>query len=513
MDNKTENTKRLAKNTLLLYLRSLFNLFVALYSSRLVLQALGVEDYGIYNAVGGFVSMFWLVNGSLSSAVSRFLTFEIGRKDAEQTNKVFSLSLNLFLIMGVIVILLAESFGIWFLQNKMTIPEGRENAAFWVFQFSVVTVITGFIIVPYNAAIIAHEKMTIFAFLGIGETLAKFFIALFLVYGSYQTDRLFLYALLWLLATLSMQSVAIVYCRRSFSECRFRRFFEKSLFKQLFSFAGWNFIGSVSGTFSGQGVNVVLNILFGPVVNSARGLTGTVSNTVSIFVNNFTTAIRPQVTKAYAAGESDYMKFLVFRGCKFSFFIMFFFALPLCLETAYVLDLWLVEVPEHTMNFIRLSILISLIDLQYHYFGMAQLATGNIRKYELVKSVIVFMNFPLSYGLLKLGLPPEVVYMVAMLLSFCMMAWTLYIVNKSLGFTLKEIVTNVYSRIYLVVLTASPIPIFLHLVLPYGFLRFFIVGCLCVVCSGLSMYWLGCNPGERQYILSSFKSYLSRFRS
>ena len=513
MENKNDNTKRLAKNTLLLYLRSLFNLFVALYSSRLVLQALGVEDYGINNAVAGFVSMFWLVTGSLSSAVSRFLTFELGRNDAERTDKVFSLSLNILLVMGLVVLLLSESFGIWFLRNRLNIPDGRDYAAFWVFQFSVLTVITSFIIVPFNAAIIAHERMNIYAFLGIGETLVKLFIALFLVYGSYSIDRLILYSLLWLIATLSMQGITFVYCRKSFPECRFRLLFDKPLFKQLFSFAGWNFVGKISGTFSGQGVNVVMNIIFGPVINSARGLAGTVGNTVAIFVNNFTTAIRPQVTKAYATGDLDYMKFLVFRGCKFSFFIMFFFALPLFLETAYALDLWLVEVPEHTMNFIRIALLSSLIDLHYLYFGMAQHATGDIRKFELVNSLLIFMIFPLSYILLKLGFAPEISYYIGVFISLSMMVWTLSLVHKTLGFSFREIISNVYSRTYLVVLTASPIPILVHCLMPYGFLRFICVGCVSVLCCALSMYWLGCNKGERDYILSAIKSYLARFHS
>ena len=512
MSERIENTRRIAKNTLLLYLRSLFNLFVALYSSRLVLQALGVEDYGIYNAVGGFVSMFWLVTGSLSSAVSRFLTYELGRKNQERIDKVFSLSLNLLLAMALVVLVLAETFGVWFLQNKMIIPEGRESAALWVLRLSVLTVMTGFLIVPYNASIISHERMTIFAYLGIGETVIKLCIALFLVYGHYSLDKLILYALLWTTATLIMQGTAIVYCRKNFKECRFRRFFDKSLFKELFSYAGWSFLGSISGTFSGQGVSVVLNTMFGPIINTARGLASTVGNTISIFVNNFTTAIKPQVTKAYAAGDLDYMKFLVYRGSKFSFYIMFFFALPMCLETVFVMDLWLVEYPEHTINFVRISLFTNLLNLLYLFFTMAQQATGDIKRYQIVISVISFLNFPLAYIFLKVGMSPEIVYVIAAALSVCTIIWTLMTVKKSLNFQFHDILKDVYSKLLLVVLSATPVPLVLHCILPYGWMRFLIVGTACVICSCASIFWLGCNKGEREYILNAVQSYLKRFK-
>ena len=512
MNDKTENTRRLAKNTLLLYGRSLFNLFVALYSSRLVLQALGVVDYGINNVVGGFVSMFWLVTGSLSGAISRFLTYELGRGDQRQLDKVFSISLNILLVSALIALILAETFGVWYVRNRLNIPDDRDAAALVVFHFSILTVITGFILVPYNASIIAHEKMGFYAYVGIGETLIKLVIAIFLVYGKYTVDRLILYSLLWTLATLAMQGAAMLYCRKHFTECRFRMIFEKKTFLDLFSYAGWSFIGSISSTFSGQGVSIILNRMFGPVINAARGLTGTVANTIAIFVNNFSMALKPQVTKAYATGELDYMKFLVFRGSKFSFFIMFFFVLPISLETAYVLDLWLVEYPDHTISFIRLSMLTNTCNLMYLYFTMAQQATGDIKRYQLVISIFSFIIFPLSYVFLKLGTPPEIVYVIGFVISLCITAWTLITVKKSLGFRISEAFRQVYFKLFLVVLTATPVPLILHLLLPYGLVRFLIVGTACVLCTCMSVFWLGCNVGEREYILNSASNYLKRFR-
>lgn len=512
MEITAENTRRIARNTILLYIRSLFNLFVALYSSRLVLQALGVVDYGINNVVGGFVSMFWLVTGSLSSAVSRFLTFELGRDNKERLDKVFSLSLNILLMMSALALILAETFGIWFLQNEMTIPPERAAAAGWVFQFSVFTVISGFIIVPYNADIIAHERMGLYAWLGIGETLIKLFIALFLVYGHYSMDRLILYSLLWMLSTFAMRGVAIFYCHKNFSESRFRWIFDKGLFKELLSFAGWTFAGSISSTFSNHGVNIILNTVFGPVINTARGLAGTVGNAISIFVNNFTTAIKPQVTKAYASGNMDYMKSLVFRGCKFSLYIMFFFTLPLCLETVFAMNLWLRDYPEHTIAFVRLALIISMCDLLYLYFAMAQHATGDIKRYKLVISVISFMVFPLSYIMLKAGLAPEIVYIVAIAMSLCSTVWTIMTVKRSLGFTFSEIFRRVYAQLLIVILSSTPIPLALHLMLPFGYVRFLIVGTVCVICSTVSILWLGCNEREREYIFGEAKAFLKKFR-
>ena len=313
MVDKQENTKRLAKNTILLTLRSVFNLFCSLYSSRLILQALGVEDYGIYNAVGGFVSMFWLVTGSLSTAIGRFITVELGRGDKEQLKKVFSMSLNIMLCFGIVVLLLTESFGMWFLHNKMTIPAGREVAAFWVFQISVITIISSFAVVPFNAEIISHERMGIYAYTGIAETLLRLFLALFLVYGSYRMDTLILYAIAIMLTTLGIHAFAITYSCINFSECRFRPFFDKKMFKEMFGYANWHFIEKISTTFSGQGVNMAINVFLGPIINSARGLAGTVDSVLSIFVKNFTMALTPQITKSYAAGEWDYMKMLTFR--------------------------------------------------------------------------------------------------------------------------------------------------------------------------------------------------------
>ena len=511
MQNASENTRRLAKNTILLTLRSLFNLFCSLYSSRLFLQALGVEDYGIYNAVAGFVSMFWLVTGSLSSAIGRFITIELGKGDQDRLHKIFSMSLVLMVGFGLLVLVLTETFGLWFLQNKMTITPGREGAAFWVFQISVLSVITSMAVVPFNAEIIAHEKMGIYAYTGIAETLFRLLLALFLVYGTYTADTLIFYALGMLFATLSIQVFAFGYCRRFFKECRARFYFKWQMFKEMFTYAGWVFVERISQTFSGQGVNMAINVFLGPVLNSARGLAGTVENVVTVFVRNFTMALSPQITKSYAAGEIEYMKMLTFRGAKFSYFILLFLSLPLFLEADFALSVWLTEIPPHTANFTRISLLLSQINIIDGIFRMPQDATQNIRRYKILISIIIFFSFPLSYLALKLGMAPEWIYIILLILAIPRIFVIQKTVAKTFSISLKTFVWPLYLRMFLVTLCAAAIPVVIHYQLPFGWGRALTVGVTSVLCVAAAAYWLGCNLSERAYVREKASAFMKKF--
>lgn len=504
MVGNSNDTRRIAKNTLFLYARSLFSLFVSLYSSRLILQALGVDDYGVYNVVGGFVSMFWLVSGSLSSAVTRFLNFAMGKGDEEQLRKVFSMSLNILLVLAIVVLILTESFGIWFFNHKMNIPAGREDAAFWVFQFSVITVMSGFSVVPFNAAIVAHEKMGVYAYLGIAEALIRLIIALVLVYGTSHADKLVLYALLWLIATLMMQGAAAFYCVRLFPECRFKIVFDPRLFKEMIGFSGWKFLGSISHTFSGQGVNVALNMAYGTAINAARGLTGTVSNAVGIFYNNFILALNPQITKSFAAGDMDYVKSLSFRGTKFCFYIMFLFALPLFLEIKFVLGIWLVEVPNHTANFIRLSLIITLIDLHSAVFNMVLFASGKIIIFQLLTSIMIFLNFPASYLALHWGAVPEITYVINIFVVTVNVFISLWLVHSIIGFSIREIIGKVFSRMTLTAIISIIPPLVIHLLFPFGWKRFLLTLATSLACTIPAVLYIGCSRQERTTLLYDY---------
>lgn len=501
MSSHKENNKRLAKNTVLLYIRSFFSLVISLYTSRLILQTIGVDDYGLYNVVGGFVSMFWLVSGSLSTATTRFLGYEMGAGNRENLGKTFSMSLLIMAGLALVVIVLTETFGLWFVFNRMTIPPGRETAVLWVFQCSILSVVSGFLIVPYNSAIVANEKMSIFAYIGIAEAILRLVIALLLAYGNITADKLILYAVLWLAATLLIQITTSLYSRRHFEECRLRIVWDKDLLKKLIGFTGWHFLGKVSGTFSGQGVNMILNVVFGPAVNAARGLAMTVNNTVNIFVYNFTISLNPQITKAYAGGDAVYTKSLVFRGMKFSFFILYLIVLPLFLEAPILIDLWLGETPEHLIPFLRLILILNLTAPFHTILAMGISASGKIRDYMIVMSLLDFLIFPASYVMMHNGFSPEWVYIISIIVGLLQIINALFFSQRILGFRVAEIVSGPYIRMIAVMLVSFILPTFLHQFMAEGWGRFFVV-CFCsAICVAGSAICIGCNKEERKAIL------------
>ena len=508
MQDKQENTKRLARNTMFLYFRSIFCLVIQIYTSRLILHALGVDDYGINNAVAGFASMFTLVTGSLSSAISRFLIYEQGTGNTVRQRQVFSIALNLMITFALIIFILSQTFGTWFVQQKMTIPPGRETAAIWAFRCSVLTVMTSLIVAPFNSAILSHEKMDLYAYISIAEAVMRLGMALFLTFGTYTLDRLILYTIICTLISWSLQGFTIAYTAIHFSECRFKLYFDKKLTGELFSYAGWNFIGNVSGTLSGQGVNMLINIFCGPAVNAARGLSNTVSRSIGMFVNNFMTAIGPQITKAYAAKDMPYVKYLTYRGSRFSFYIMFLLALPVILEANFVFTLWLGEVPAHTVAFNRLSLIGSLIGLLYSTFGMVQIAAGDIKKFNLWLSLFTLFQFPLSWVFLKLGFAPEVVYMIVILTTLCSLVAVLEIVRETLHFKYKELIKEIYIPELKVILCSVFPPLLSVLLLPYGWPRFLVTGTLCVLFTVPSILFIGCNASEREFIFKAIRKKL-----
>lgn len=470
-----------------------------------------MEDYGIYNAVGGFVSMFWLVSGSLSTAIGRFLNIEMGRNNQEKLARVFSMSLIIMILLSGVVLVAAETFGLWFLNVKMTIPPGRENAAFWVFQFSIWAVMSGFIVSPFNSAIISHEKMSIYAYIGIAEVCFKLIVALVLAYGNNINDKLIVYALLWFIITIGLHLFSISYAVFSFKECRFRWIFDKSVFKELFGFAGWSFLGSVSGTLSGQGINMILNVVWGPAVNAARGLAGTVNQVVLMFINNFTVALNPQVTQSFASGDHDYMKSLIFRGTRFSFYIFFIIAFPMILETRFIVSLWLEIVPEHTVNFIRMLLITNMNIVMATVFAMGIRATGKIRLYQTCICSLSIIEFVIAYFTMHAGFRPEWIYIVSIFITICSLLVTISIYSHLMNISPLSIISEVYLRLGLVVLASAIIPLPTFLLMNYGWARFLITVPLCIICCSVSIYWLGCNKSERLLVISYIKKLLSKF--
>lgn len=511
--SQRENTKRIAKNTLMLYVRMLFGMLVSLYTSRVVLQALGVEDYGIYNVVGGVVAMFSMISNSLSSSVSRFLTFELGCGDMERLKCVFSTSVSIHIVLSFIIVVLAETVGVWFLNTQMTIPDSRMVAANWVFHASIFSFVFCLLNVPYNASIVAHEHMNIFAYIGIGNILLRLFIVLYIAYAPWVGDRLITYALLLVIVNIFVQVFYMFYCRSHFMECRSKIHFYKAIFKEMGTFAFWNFIGCTAGLLKEQGVNILLNIFIGPVVNAARGIAVSVNTAITSFSGNFMTALNPQITKSYAAGDYDYMNSLVERGSRFSFYIILVFILPVMLETEFILKLWLGIYPEYSVSFVRLVLIVSAIDVLSNTLINLQTATGKIRNYQLAVGGMLMMNFPLSYICLKLGLSPVSVYVVAIVVSVCCLVLRLLFLRKMVEkFSMAAFISNVSVNVLKVVFVAFILPLSITFLMDDGWTRLLLLVPFSMVCAGCSIFWIGCNASERSFITEKMALAFKRIR-
>ena len=502
------NTKRIVKNTVMLYIRTLLIMLVSFYTTRVVLRALGVIDYGVYNVVGSTVAMFSVLSGSLSSAISRFITFELGRGNIEKLKRVFSTAITVQLILATIIVLFAETVGLWFLNHTMDIPANRLSAAHWVFQFSVITFVIGLVSVPYNAAIIAHEKMSAFAYIGIFEAVAKLGVAY--VISRTNVDRLILYAFLLMLIAVTVRLVYGIYCRRRFEECSYRFVYDKSLLKEMASFAGWNFIGASSAILRDQGGNIIINIFGGPVANAARGFAIQISSAIQSFVQNFMTALNPQITKSYASGDHDYMMSLIFRGARFSYYILLLLSLPVIINADYILTLWLVDVPAHTVSFVQLVLIFALSESLANPLVTTMLATGKIRNYQLVLGGLQMLNLPISYILLRNGGAPELVFVVAIAVSVCCEMARLYMLQGMVGLSVRAFLYKVYFNVITVTIVASLLPLLQLAMQPDGLMGFLLNCVCCVGCTSLSIFFVGCNRNERKLLTSKLRTLIHK---
>lgn len=411
--NTSDNNKRIARNTLFLYSRQILVMAVSLYTARVVLEALGTEDYGIYNVVGGFVAMFSVLSGALSVGIGRFITYEMGKSDVtvSRLQLIFSSSLLIQLTMGLIICSLIGTFGVWFVKNKMIIPSERLDMTLYVLGFSTLGFFVNLLSIPYNALIIAHEQMKAFAYISIVEVVLKLVVAYLLIISP--IDKLWLYALCMLIVALVIRFAYAIYCKRHFEECYFVWGFDKLLLSKMFSFSGWAFLGIGSSVLKDQGVNVLLNIFCGPTVNAARGITTQVTNTVNLFITNFMQAVNPQITKSYSSGNLQEMHRLIYKSSRISFYLMLLLSLPLMKSIKYVLSLWLVFVPEHTAMFIQLLLVFFLMDSLVYPLTTGLFAEGNIRIYQIVIATLNLSNIFLSYWCLNSGFSPEYVYVVS----------------------------------------------------------------------------------------------------
>ena len=495
MTDHTEHTKRIAKNTLMLYFRMFFMMILGLFTSRIVLQALGETDYGVYNVVGGVVAMFAVISGTLSSSVSRFITFELGKGPEAQLNKVYSTSVIIQALLSIVIIAIAEPVGLWFIENKMTIDPVRIPAAEWVLHFSIFAFVVNLMSIPQTASITAHEKMSAYAYIGILDGVLRFAVAIAVMRSN--GDRLVLYSMLMAASVMIVRMAYSRYCSRNFEECHFSFVFDKPLLKEMFSFAGWNFIGETAGILRDQGGNILINIFFGPAVNAARGLALQINNVVTGFVTNFMTAVNPQITKSYAAGDHSYMFSLVRKASRMSYYLLFILALPVIFNAETVLNLWLKEVPEHSALFMQLFLIFALSESLSRPLITSVLASGKVRDYQLVVGGIQLLNLPIAYVLLKAGYVPEITVDVSIGLSLVCLLVRLWILKRKIGFPMGEFLRRVVLNVFLVTLVAIVPCVSVSIYMPMSLAGFVMNVCACVFIALLSVLFVGCSKDER----------------
>ena len=509
MDSLYRN-KRIVKNTGFLYIRMLFSLVVSLYTSRVVLDVLGVSNYGIYNVVGGVVAMFLFINDSMAGATSRFLTYEIGAGDLGSLRKVFNGAMFVHIIIALIVIAISETVGLWFLNNKLVLDSDAMYAARIVYQLSILSTVVGLIQVPYHAVIIANERMSIYAILDVVFTVIRLLIVYLLLVLPGQ--KLILYALLTTLVSLLSVFSYRFYCNRTFPYCRVSiRAVQKDVIKPMLSFSGWDLYGNLSVTARSQGVNMLANIFFGPVANAAIGIAGQVQGTITRFATNVTTAIKPQIIKSYAAKDFKYMSQLLFSGSKIAFLIIFILALPILVETPFVLGVWLKEVPDYTVWICRLCLLFSLFSNISVVLVTGVHATGDVRGPSLINGTLYLSVVPITYFAFKAGASIYLPFALnALFVFFGALANFLYTKHYVPSLSLRMFFMQIVFKCLFVAVISLIIPILLSLWLPAGWPRFFIICVVSVIMTAVFSYLIALNLSERKLIIDIFKKLLKR---
>lgn len=505
---KADNA-RLAKNTMFLYFRMIFIMAVTLYTSRVVLRVLGVEDFGIFNVVAGVVAMFGFLNSSMSATTQRFISFSLGRGD-DNLNKVFSTCVLTHALIALGVLVLVESVGLWFLYNKMIIPEVRMDAAFWVFQFSALSTVVTVMSIPFNADIIAHEKMSAFAYISIVEVCLKLLIVFLLDVGN--IDKLVLYGFLLLLVQCGIFLTYMGYCLRHFKESRFRFVYEKKLFSEVFSFAGWNLWGYLASILYTQGLNILLNVFFGPVVNAARGLANQVDGAIRLFASNFQMAINPQIVKTYVAKDLESMHKLVFRSSKFSFFLLLALSLPVMIEAPVILRLWLSTVPDWTASFLRLMLVVVIVDSVANPLMTSAAATGRIKLYQSVLGSIQLLIVPVAYVVLRMGGEPNSVFVVHICICLIAFAVRLFIVRGMIGLSIKKYLMEVCVKSGVVTVVATVLPLTLYFSMTNSLLSAIVVVFVSLGSVAVSAYAIGLTKSERVFVSDKIGQILAKFK-
>lgn len=499
------NNKTIAKNTLMLYMRAILMMGIGLYTSRIILKALGITDFGIYNAVGGIIAMFGFISSSLSNATSRFITIAIGRGDQSYTNRTYGNIKIMYYILCVVIVLFAETVGLWFLFNKMTIPADRMSAAFWVYQYSVLSSVVGFISVPYNSAIIAHERMSAFAYISLLDATLKLVICFLLQMSPY--DKLIVYATLLFFVGVIDRIIYAVYCNKRFEEVHAPARIDKEQLREILTMSGWSLSGNLFWILNTQGVNLILNVFFGPVVNAARGIAMQVQGVMGQFVTNFQTAINPQITKSYANVEYDRMHSLLHLSSKFSYFLMLLMSVPVFIEAPIILKWWLGTIPDNTIVYLRIILLYSVFATLANPLWIAVLATGKLKKYQLWDNMVQALVLPISYIAFKYFHAASywvfIILLVAEIVEIFVRVW---VVLPLINHKYLDYIREVVIPLVLVSFVAPLVPLALSNYLSTNeVVEFFMISVISVLSSFLFIWLLGMKRSERGYFVEFLK--------
>lgn len=502
MGENSQNNKRIAKNTLMLYIRMFLIMLVTLYTSRVILKALGVEDFGLYNIVGGVVVLFTFVNNAMVTSTQRFLNFEIGRDNPLGAQKVFSASLNIHIIIAIIFFLLAETLGLWFLNKYLQIPEGREIAANWVYQFSILVSVLNIVRSPYNAAIIAYEHMSFYAYVSIIEVLLRLVIV-FLVYLF--PDRLIAYACLVMIVSLIVLLAYYLFCKKNYSICTFKFEYDKKRYKALASFSGWSLLGSFADMGASQGINIILNMFFGVTVNAAMGIANQVNAAVYSFVSNFQTAFKPQIIKSYAAGDKNYFISLIMNTSRYSFLLMIILTLPICINCSEILSIWLGKVPDFAVEFCQLILLYSLIEAIQGPLWISAQATGKIRNYQILMSAIILLNLPVTYLLFIYFKNPVIALLVRVCVNLLTASARVIYLHNLYNFPISRYLKDVVLVCGTVVTFSYPLPWLLHKIMLPSIGNTLLNLLISFVITITIIVFIGVKSNERTMVVSKIK--------
>ena len=504
METAEVRNKRIAKNTLYLYLRTLLTMIISLYTSRIILQMLGVDNYGVYNVVGGFVGMFTILIGPISGAISRFITYGLGEGDISKVKIIFSTAVNVQIILSLILLLFGETFGIWFLNHKLNIPSESMVGAHWVLQCSLIAIIIGMLNMPFSACIIAHEKMGIYAYMSIIEVGLKLVLVLSLIIVPF--DKLIYFSIGVLTNSIIMRIIYNIYCRKKFKECKYEFVFDKGIFKEITGFAWWTYLGNTAYSLNTQGVAMLMNIFFGVVINTAKGIAMQVESAVLSFVNTFTTAFSPQIIKSYAEGNKEYMFSVMERGSKFSFYLFLLFLIPLEFEARTVLQLWLGEVPEYSVSFLQMSMLCSATIMIGGPFLQGISATGTIRNYQIAMTLVGCMVFPLTWIAYKLGGSPIVFYWIFFCIYNILIWIRMIFVRKLLGYPLHRFTRQVFFPILSCALISLLPAICIKILMADNILRLFIMTGVTLITTSLIVLCCGMTHNERNFVITKART-------